>query len=123
MPPLDDIDIINRGIEAGTSARGVDRATINNILSVFYGEQDPVKGVILTQIYIARQGRRREITEEVVRVMMRHIKEIYDSFKGDSESLKRAMDLYFLSMKWSFESEVPRSGNVDEFVSKVLGGR
>jgi len=119
---IPDIEIINMGVKAGTHARGVDRTTINNVLSVFYGEQDPLKGVLLTQIYISRQRRRGEIPEDAARIMMGHLKRIYDSLGRDQELLKRAVDLYFLAMKWSFESEVPPSSDMEDFVNKAIGG-
>ena len=124
MSSLEDVNIINMGIEAGTHASrmGVDRTTINNLISVFYGERDPVKGVLLTQVYIARQKGRREIHESVSKVLMDHINRIYNAWKGNQDALKKAMDLYLLVMKWSFESNVPQSRNIDEFVRNAIGG-
>jgi hypothetical protein len=113
-------NVINWGIEAGTNSQGIDRATVNNLISAFYGEEDPVRGVITTQLYIARQRGRNEIPFRSASLLMDHIRKIYDKYKQDREKLRDAIETYLMVFKWSYESKVKSARNFDEFLSNAV---
>lgn len=113
-------DVINWGIEAGTNSYGIDKSTVNNLISAFYGEEDPVRGVVVLQLYIARQRGREEIPYKPGSLLMSHIRNIYDKYKQDKEKLREALETYLLVFKWSYESKVKSARNFEEFVSKAV---
>jgi hypothetical protein len=113
-------NVINWGIEAGTNSQGMDKATVNNLISAFYGEEDPVRGVVVIQLYIARQRGRNEIPFRPASLLMKHIKDIYDEYKQDRAKLRSALETYLLVFKWSYESRVRSARNFEEFASKAV---
>ena len=113
-------DVINWGIEAGTNSQGMDKSTVNNLISAFYGEEDPVRGVIVLQLYVARQRGRGEILFRSGSLLMGHLRSIYDRYKGDKEKLREALETYLLVFKWSYESGVRSVRNFEEFVSRAV---
>jgi len=112
--------VINWGIEAGTNSQGIDKSTVNNLISAFFGESNPVKGAIMIQLYIARQRGRGEIPYRLSSILGNHIQSIYNKYKHDVEKLRLALETYLLVFKWSFESKVKPARNFEEFVSKVI---
>ncbi|MEM0171862.1 MAG: hypothetical protein QXU11_11905 [Thermoproteota archaeon] len=114
-------EIIDWGVEAGTNSQGLDKTTINNLISTFYGEEDVVKGVIITQLYVARQRGRDEIPFKLGSLIMEHISKIYDKYKDDKEKLRESMEMYLMAFKWSYESKIRNARNFNEFVLKASG--
>jgi hypothetical protein len=113
-------DVTNWGIDAGTNSPSIDRATVNNLVSAFYGEEDPVRGVIITQLYIARQRGRGEIPPRSASLIMDHIRKIYDKYKQDREKLRDAIETYLMVFKWSYESRIKSARNFEEFLSNAV---
>ncbi|MEM2960287.1 MAG: hypothetical protein QXU67_01640 [Candidatus Bathyarchaeia archaeon] len=112
--------VINWGIEAGTNSQGIDKSTVNNLISAFYGEEDPVRGAVVLQLYVARQRGRNEIPFKLGSLLMSHIRGIYDKYKQDREKLREALETYLLVFKWSYESKVRSARNFEEFVSRAV---
>jgi hypothetical protein len=130
-------DVINWGIETGCSwesaeegwelefgeerkrKRNPDKSTIENLISAFYGEEDPIKGVLILQLYIARQRGRNEIPRRFASKAMSHIAEIYKKYRDKKEKLREAIETFLLALKWSYESEVESVQNIDDFVKAV----
>ena len=113
-------EVVNCGIEAGTNSWGMDKSTVNNLISLFYGEEDPIKGVILLQIYVARQKNRGEIPDRPASLIMNHIRNIYEKYKNEKERLRMAIETYLLAFKWSYESGVKSAKDFEDFVSKAV---
>ncbi|MEM5853766.1 MAG: hypothetical protein QW228_05350 [Candidatus Aenigmatarchaeota archaeon] len=113
-------EVINWGIDAGTNSYGIDKSTVNNLVSAFYGEEDPIRGVIMLQLYIARQRGRGEIPFKPGSLLMSHIQNIYNKYKQDREKLREMLETYLMVFKWSYESKVRSARNFEEFVSKAM---
>jgi hypothetical protein len=130
--------VINWGIETGSSwefaeegwesefeeekeiKRNPDKSTIENLISAFYGEEDPIKGVLILQLYIARQKGRKEIPPRFASNALSYIAEIYNKYKDDKEKLREAIETFLLALKWSYESKVKSVRNMDDFIIKAV---
>nr|MDO8045227.1 hypothetical protein [Candidatus Baldrarchaeota archaeon] len=112
------IDIYDLAVQAGSKAiNRIDKSTMNNIISVFQGNPDADKAFKELILYIARQTGRREIDRSVSRVMLSHLKNMYERYKGDE--LRENVSRYLTLMKWVYESNVTGVSSFKEFINRL----
>lgn len=127
-------DVYDRAIKCGTLAknerinnkeRKMNKNTVNNIVELFFelSQNNSIDALMLLMVYIKRQERREEVGRETSNTLISDLKYIFDKFKGKPEYLDQAVRKYLLLFKWSFESEVERSNNFDDFLNKIIRQR
>ncbi|HDI10232.1 MAG TPA: hypothetical protein ENF65_00630 [Euryarchaeota archaeon] len=104
-------EVYDKAAVAGSKlcSKGVDKSTVNNMISVFNSEEDPESACLLLITYIKRQVGRGEIHREAGGTLVRDLYEIYSSFREmGKEDLRSALYKYLVLSKWVFESGIRR---------------
>jgi len=103
---------------------GMDKTTMNNLVSLFQGEASPVDALKLLIMYIARQMGRGEIDRRTGRELVRTLQGIYGRFGRDREMLRAAVMKFLTLLKWVYDSRVrvQRGSNFDGLVRAIVGG-
>lgn len=103
---------------------GMDKTTMNNLVSLFQGEASPVDALKLLIMYIARQMGRGEIDRRTGRELVRTLQGIYGRFGRDREMLRAAVMKFLTLLKWVYDSRVrvQRGSNFEGLVRAIVGG-
>ncbi|MBS7657681.1 MAG: hypothetical protein QW487_02230 [Candidatus Bathyarchaeia archaeon] len=112
-------DIYDLAIAAGSAlSYTVDKTTVSNMISVFQGNPKTEEAFKQLILYIARQIGRNEIRRDVGKVILSHLKRIYEEHKNNEDELQRNINTYLIFTKWAYESKI-RAQSFNEFLSKI----
>jgi len=113
--------VYDMAIKTGSSLIDkVDKATLNNLISVFESVEDSEEAIKFLMAYIARQIGRGEIPRIQGENLLKDLVFIYKNCKKDE--LRNIILKYLTLVRWFFECRYRNLKNFEDFINRLSAG-